>query len=154
DEYVLAAHLVIKRRQRHQHAVPDGPLLGRPGGRHGGHVARLDPEVEFLPHGGGESLGQGHEAVRTRPAGTALELGRDAHQDVQVLLDGGPDTRALHLHRDLGVRAVAAAQPGLVHLRDRRGRGRRRVQLRENLLRGYPERPGYHPFYLLPWRWF
>jgi hypothetical protein len=154
DEHVLAAQLVIKRRERHRYAAPDGSLLGRPARGHGGHVACLNPEVELLPHGRGESLGQGYQAVCARPAGAALELGRNAQHDVQVLFDGGPDTRALDLHRDLGVRAVAAAQPGLVHLGDRCGRGRHRVQLRENLRSGYPERLGYHLLYLLPSRWF
>jgi hypothetical protein len=35
-------------------------------------------------------------------------------QDVEVLLDSGPDPRALHLHRHLGAGTVGAAQPGLV----------------------------------------
>ncbi len=38
----------------------------------------------------------------------------------------------------LGTRAIASAQPGLVNLGDRGGRGRFRLQLRENLRRGMP----------------
>jgi hypothetical protein len=106
DEHALAAQLVMQPRERHRYAAPDGTLLARPGGGHGCHVARLDPEVELLAHGGGESLGQRHHAVRTRPAGAALEPGRHAQQDVQVLLDGGTDPGALDLDRDLGVRAA------------------------------------------------
>ena len=131
---------------------PDGPLLGGPGGGDGGHVACLYPEVEFFPHGGGEAAGHADRADRTCPAGAALEPGRQALQDVQVLFDRGPDPRALDLHGHHVARAVGAAQPGLVHLGDRRGRGRLRLQLRENLGRRCPERLGYHLLYLFPLR--
>ena len=126
-------------RQHHQDVSPHGTLLARPGGSDGCHVACLHPEVELFPHGSGESPGNPGRADRTRPAGAVLEPDRQAQQDVQVLFDGGTDPRALNLHGHLGARAAAAAQPGLVNLGDRCGRGRLRLQLRENLPRRRPE---------------
>jgi hypothetical protein len=116
-------------RQHHRDAAPDGMLLIRPGSSHRGHVPCLDPEVEFFPHRGGKSAGQADCADRTRPASAALEPDRQAQQDVQVLFHGGADPRALNLYSYLGIRVDVAAQPGLVDLCDRRGRGRFRPQL-------------------------
>jgi hypothetical protein len=130
---------------------PDGPLLTRPRNGHGSRVAGLHPEVEFFPHGSGESTGHAGRADRTRPAGAALEPDRQPLQDVQVLLYRGPDPRTLDLHRHLGVHTAVAAQPCLVDLGDRRGRGRLLLQLRENLARR-SERLGYHLLHLLPRR--
>jgi len=138
--------------QHHRDAARDGTLLVPPGGGDGRHVAGLHPEVELFPHGGGEPAGHAGRADRTRPAGAVLERVRQAQQDVQVLVDGGPDPGALDLHGHLGVRAVAAAQPGLVNLGDRCGRGRFRLQLREHLPRRCPQRPGYYLLYLFPRR--
>ena len=152
DEHVLGAQLLMHGGKRHRNAALDGPLLTGPVGGHGGRVAGLHPEVEFFPHGGGEATGHGDRADRTRPAGAALEPDRQPLQDVQVLFDGGPDSGSLDLHRYLGVHTAVAAQPGLVDLGDRRGRGRFLLQLRENLTRRRPERLGYHLLYLLPRR--
>jgi hypothetical protein len=148
---VLGAQLLIHGGKRHRNAAPDGPLLTRPRDGHGRRVAGLHPEVEFFPHGSGESTGQAGRADPTRPAGAALEPDRQPLQDVQVLLYGGPDPGALDLHRHLGVHTAVVAQPCLVDLGDRRGRGRFLLQLRENLPRR-PERLGYHLLHLLPRR--
>ena len=150
DEHVLGAQLLIHGGKHHRDAARDGTLLAGPGGGDGRHVARLHPEVELFPHGGGEPAGHAGRADRTRPAGAVLERVRQAQQDVQVLVDGGPDPGALDLHGHLGVRAVAAAQPGLVNLGDRCGRGRFRPQLREDLPHRCPLRLGDHRLHLFP----
>ena len=139
DEHVLGAQLLMHSWKHHRDAAADGTLLARPGGSDRRHVACRHPEVEFFSHGGGEPAGQADRADRTRPLGAVLEPDRQAQQDVQVLLDSGADPWALNLHGHLGTRAVASAQPGLVNLGDRGGRGRFRPQLRENLPRRRPK---------------
>ena len=79
-----------------------------------------------------------------------LEPGRQPQQDVHILFDGGADPGPLDLHCHRGARAGFAPQPGLVHLGDRRGRGRFRLQLREDLPGRRPERPAYQFLHLLP----
>ena len=139
DEHVLGAQLLIHAGQHHRDAAARRPAAGPARWRPRRPCCVPPPGSRAPPAWRRRTRGPRRPADRTRPAGAALKLGRQAQQDVQVLFDGGADPGALDLHRHLGVRAVAAAQPGLVDLGDRCGRGRLGPQLGENLPRRYPE---------------
>ena len=92
--------------------APDGLLLAGPGGGYGRRVACFYAEVEFFPNRGGESAGDADRPDRSRPASAILQPDGQAQQDIQVLLDGGPDAGTLNLHRHRGAGPGAVAQPG------------------------------------------
>ncbi len=73
----------------------------------------------------------GHDLARTQPAAFAPESVRqirDLVQDFQVALDPLAHARAQHLDDHF----LAVRQPGDMHLRDRRGRQRSRVEFRKH----------------------
>ena len=153
DEHVLGAQLLVHGRKHHRHAS-DGTLLIWPGRGDRRHVARLHPEVELIPDGSGEPAGDADGADRARPAGPVLEADRQPLQDVQVLFHGGPDPGALNLNGYRRAGGGPAAQPSLVDLGDRCGRGRLWLQLGKRLLRWLSQGAGYHLLHLVPRRWF
>ena len=152
-QHELRAERLVHGRNDHRYAARGGTLPVRPGGGEGGYVAGLDPEVEFLPQRVGKPAGEAQRAKGPCPASAVLEPGRHPQHNVQVPLNGRADIRALNFHGYLfawpGPRP--GAEPGLVDLADRRRRGRLRLQLREDLVRGPPERLGQHLFDLPPW---
>jgi len=120
-----------------------------PGRRDREHVARLDPEVELLAHGGGEAPRQIDGSHGARPAGLRLQRAGDAADNVQVALDDWSNVRALDLHDHVGARM----QAGPVYLGDGGGRKRRRVELGEHRTGRRPKLPAEHLFHLLPGGW-
>ncbi|HEU4356326.1 MAG TPA: hypothetical protein VFT27_12120 [Actinomycetota bacterium] len=102
---------------------------GEPGG-HLGDVPRLLAEVELANDVLGELGRDGVQAVRGAHVRAALDALGEAEQDRQIPGDRSGDPRTLDLHDD----RLPTNEPRAVHLRDRCGRDRRPVELREHLL--------------------
>ena len=109
------------------------------------------PGSRVLPGCGGKPAGDADRADRARPAGALLEPGRQAQQDVQVLLNGGADPGRWTFTATVapGRRRSAAGPcaPG----RSTRPRPAPAAAPRKPRRRR-PERLGYHLLHLLPRR--
>ena len=92
-------------------------------------VRRLAHQVELVDHG---LLVLAHHLDRPQPVALARVVAREAGQHVHHL-EVALDPLAHAGAHDLGHDVLAGAQPGDVHLRDRRRRERRLVELLEHL---------------------
>ena len=81
------------------------------------HVARFDPEVEFLDDGLGEQLHECRRVGECRHLDSSDEVGGEPCHHTQVLAHQLGDDRSLHLHDHF----FTGAQRGHMHLGDRCG---------------------------------
>ena len=134
---------------QHQHP-PGGELLEDPWHAysrsfeelaHHLRVARFDRVIELLAQALGEPLGQVRGPHPPPHAARGVESAGEREDDVEVALDQLFDARALDLHDHLR----PAVQPRAVHLADRGGSERHRVEPRKNLLWGSAELRAQQP---------
>ena len=75
-------------------------------------VIGLEPIVELGSDRGAELIDHRRESVPAARGRVLIDELRELLDDVDVVLDLGPDPRSLHLHRD----STTVAQDGAVHL--------------------------------------
>ncbi len=115
-------------------------------GSYGGHVLRLDPQVELFPERLGEPVREVNSADSPTPARRALHADRQPVDDIQVPSDDRVDARPANLDDD----PLTGVERRRVHLRDRRGRQRGAIEALKHVIDLGTQAGAQHRFDLRP----